>query len=227
VLRAAHDNGVEYVVSDTSRPGYDSPTPNVGVVNAHQPSILMIPRRPTNLFVDVSTPDEWVEAYNAVHAAELDHRLTYDEILDRESDVLVGYLLRGEINPLMFHQANLRAYDGQRSVLSDLLDRTLEKYDRLVDLPIASPSLDEIGRSMRQRMQYNAAAVSAQLGPGPSLTIRARGAAIVPVTGLGAGGSEPSGRRPVSYVELDAGESVTLALESPARSADPAHSETP
>ncbi len=59
-LRAAFDNGVRNLVTDTSRAGYDNPSPNTGIYNVYQPSILMIPRRPNNLFFNVSVPSEWV-----------------------------------------------------------------------------------------------------------------------------------------------------------------------
>jgi hypothetical protein len=52
----------------------------------------------------------------------------------------------------MFHQPNLRAYDGTRSLLGDLLDLTLDKYNRYFNLPIQSPTMDALGRRIADRM---------------------------------------------------------------------------
>src|SRR5688572_17142457 len=135
VMRAARDFGIRYVVSDTSRLGMDNPSPNAGIYNRHQPAILMIPRYPNNLFYNVTSPTEWVAEYNYLYGAGglvpppagWGRDLTYEQIVDFESDVLLRYMLRGDANPWMFHQANVRAYNGSRSLLSDLIDRTLDK----------------------------------------------------------------------------------------------------
>ena len=71
-----------------SVPGYDNPSPNAGIYNPLQPQILMIPRRPTNLFYNVSTPDQWVAEYNDIYRSFWGRDLSYAEILDHESDVL-------------------------------------------------------------------------------------------------------------------------------------------
>ena len=131
-MRAAVDAGIRYLVSDTSQPGQDNPSPNAGIYNAHQPQILEIPRRPVNLYYNVSTPAEWLAEYNDLYRSFWGRDLTYDEILGHESDVLAQYLLRGENDPWMFHQPNLRLYDGGRSLLGDLLDRTFSKYSGYV-----------------------------------------------------------------------------------------------
>jgi hypothetical protein len=160
-MRAIAAAGVRYVVSDSSRPGYDNPSPNLGIASPLAPSVLMIPRRPTSLFYDVSTPAAWVAAYNARYRAHWGRDLGFDDILEQESDTLLGYLLRGDGAPWMFHQANLRAYDGARSLLTDLLDRVLAKYARYFTLPVVSLPMQEIGRRMADRMQRAATRVSA------------------------------------------------------------------
>src|SRR5438874_8133815 len=68
-LQAAFDTGVRYMVSDTSQPGWNNPAPNIGIYSTIQPAILLIPRRPTNLFYNVSTPDEWMAEYNALYSS--------------------------------------------------------------------------------------------------------------------------------------------------------------
>lgn len=211
-LQAAYNDGLRYLVTDTSIPAYNNPSPNAGIYNTYQPAILMIPRHPTNLFYSVSTPDEWAAEYNCIYASYWGRNLSYQEILDKESQMLVTYMLKGEMDPWMFHQINLRAYDGVHSLLSDLLDLTLQKYQQYYTLPILNPTMDTLGLTVAHWMQYTNAGVTASVIPGVSITIRAQRAATVPVTGLNIPGSEVYGGQHISYVHLAAGHSVTLPL---------------
>ena len=208
-LQAALDNGVRYLVTDTSRPGYSNPTPNTGIVNLLQPSILMIPRHPNNLFFNVSTPDEWAAEYACIYP---DLSYPYPQILDNISDTFVANLLKGDIDPEMFHQPNLRAYDGTHSLLGDLTDATITKYSNLVTLPILSPTEDAIGAKMANRAQYNAAGVSASFIPHQRIMITAQQAATVPVTGLPSAQAENYGGQSISYIDVAAGETVIMPL---------------
>jgi hypothetical protein len=215
-LQAAFDNGIRYLVTDTSKAGYNNPSPNAGIYNSYQPQILMIPRHPNNLFYNVSTPAAWVAEYNCIYNSFWGRNLSYQEILDLESQTLLTYMLKGELDPWMFHQPNLRAYDGTHSLLGDLLSLTLQKYQQYYNLPIVSPTMDQLGMTMAQRMQYNLAGVTASLNAGgTTITITAQKAARVPVTGLvtlGASSSESYGGQTISYINLAAGQSVTLAV---------------
>lgn len=210
-MGALWDFGVRYVVSDSSR--QDNPSPNAGIYNQLQPGILMVPRRPTNLFYNVSFPAEWVAEYNQWYANFWGHAVTYDELLDKESDVLLRYLLKGETDPWMFHQGNLRAYDGQHSLLGDLLDRTIAKYSALYTLPVASLNLYELGQRMAARMAYNDAGISAQISSnGTVLSISAQKDALVPVTGISTGSYETYGSQHISYIRVGAGHTVAVTI---------------
>lgn len=211
-MLACANLGVRFVVSDTSVPGQGNPGPNLGIPNALQPSVFEVPRRPTNLFYNVSNPGEWVAEYNFIYRGFWGRDLTYPEILDKESDVLVEYLLRGEIDPWMFHEINLRAYDGVHSLLGDLLDATMAKYQAVFALPIASPTFLTLGETMQRRTGYAAASVQASIIPGPALVISSPTNVIVPVTGPHQPTSESYGGQWITWVPVPAGGSVTLAL---------------
>ena len=211
-LQAAADNGIRYLVTDTSQPGQNNPSPNAGIYNSYQPAILMIPRRPNNLFYNVSTPDGWVAEYNCIYHSFWGRNLSYQEILNLESQTLATYMLKGDIDPWMFHQPNLRAYDGTHSLLGDLLSLTLQKYQQYYNLPIVSPTMDQFGQTTAARMQYNLAGVTASTN-GTTITLTAQKAVRVPITGLtalGTSSSESYGGQTISYVNLAAGQSVTL-----------------
>src|SRR5262249_10766915 len=140
-------------------------TPQAGIYNRFQPSVLMVPRRPNNLFYNVTKPSEWTQEYNFLYHNFWGRDLSYAEILDKESDVLLQYMLRGEIDPWMFHQTNLRAYDGTHTLLGDLLDQTLGKYERILTLPVVGLGHAELGEWTAKRMRYDAAGLSATILP--------------------------------------------------------------
>ena len=166
-----------------------------------------------NLFYNVTTPSEWTSEYNFLYRNYWGRDLSYGEILDKESDVLLQYLLRGEVDPWMFHQSNLRAYDGVHTLLGDLLDRTLEKYGAIYVLPVRSLTLAGLGEWTANRMRYNAAGIVASIKPDQgTLTITAAESAVVPVTGLCSGASETYGGQCISHVSLNPGQTVTYSV---------------
>ncbi|MCB0064119.1 MAG: hypothetical protein KDE19_18475, partial [Caldilineaceae bacterium] len=183
-LRAARDAGIRRLVSDTSNPEWDNAAPNTGIINPLQPEILCIPRRPTNLFFDVSTPAEWESKYNAIYYAYWQRDLSVDEIVVQEGEMILRYLLRFDSNPLMFHQANLRAYNEQASLLTDLLDYVLARYHEFYGaVPIRCLSMEGIGTLMSRRALLNTTKVDATLVIGKGLSLCADQAVTVPVTG--------------------------------------------
>ena len=217
-LRAAADFGIRSILSDTSQPGWDNPTPNTGFYSQYQPNILIIPRRPTNLYYNVSTPAEWVSEYNHFYAPGglfpyWDRPLTYAEILDKESDVMLRYMMKYDVDSLMFHQPNLRAYNLRNSLMGDLLEATLAKYERLFTLPVVSPGQIATGELMVARMNYNKSGVKATLllGQKNKIALRTVGAATVPVTGVAyQQNRETYGGQQISHIKLNANQSIQI-----------------
>jgi hypothetical protein len=199
-LKTAYNIGVRYVVSDTSRAGYNNPSPNTGIVNALQSGIYMIPRYPNNLFFNVGAPADWAGEYNCMYRSFWGRDLSYEEIVDFESERLLTYLLKGDANPWMFHQTNLDSYDGSRTLLTDLLDATLAKYNALYRLPILSPPMHRIGALMKDRAAYNASGVNATWHPDGSITVRVRKKATIPITGAVTTGAELYGGQVISHL---------------------------
>jgi hypothetical protein len=222
-LRAAKDLGLSYLIADTSRAGWNNPSPNAGFYSTYQPSLLVIPRRPTNLFYNLTTPAEWVSEYNCYYGPNgtcaggawrhWDHDLTYAEILDKESDLWLQYLLKWDLDPLGFHQANLRAYDGAQNLVGDLMQATLTKYSQAYNLSIRNLSQHQIGLLMAGRMAYNASGVRATLEPCASITVAVTSPALVPITGLSYGTNvETYGGQKISYLPLGANEQLTMSV---------------
>ncbi len=122
------------------------------------------------------------------------------------------YLLLGNTNPLMFHQANIRDIGGGRSLLADVLGATLDRYLAASTFPIESPTMDELGRRAVERMTYDAAGATATIEGGSRLTVQVANAARVPVTGLCTPDARTFGSETISYVELTAGGSASFSL---------------
>jgi hypothetical protein len=212
VMQAIVDAGIKYVVTDTSVAGQENPSPNVGLYNWMQPRVFMIPRRPVNLFYNVSTPADWTAEYNCLYHTFFGRDLTYAEMLNFVSDQLLPYLLQGESDPWMFHQPNLVAYDGRHTVLTDLLDLTLEKYYGYFTLPILSPSMDALGKIVEMRTRLQSAQIDAAIQPDGSIQIASNAEVTVPITGLARAGAETYGGQALTRVAVKAGTAVTVGV---------------
>ncbi len=220
-FQGLRDFGIKYIIDDTSQPRWKNASPNVGLYSTYQPSILIIPRHPTNLFYNLVTPAQWVSEYNCYYAPKgtcaggkwrsWDHDLSYEEILDKESEMWLRYLLKWDLDPLMFHQANAGAYDGVHSLLSDLTDATLAKYNAMYNLPIRNQTQREVGIRMAERMAYNASGVRATLVVGKGVILSTTKGATIPVTGISFGtNKERYGGQTISYVAMGAGQVQVL-----------------
>ena len=211
-INAAFDAGIRYMVGDTSVAGWNNPTPNAGIYSTFQPQVLIIPRRPTNLFYNVSTPDKWQLEYNAIYRSYWGRDLSYSEILDFESNLLLQDLLRGANDPWMFHQANTRNYGGGQSLLTDLHGSLLAKYAAASKVPVVSDTMDVLGNRVAMRMNYDRSLAAGVIGPGAQLTVSVVNAASVPVTGLCTPTSETYAGDTIAYVDLPAGGAATFPL---------------
>jgi hypothetical protein len=212
VMTAAADWGIQQVVCDASYAGCNPPVANTALTDAVVPAVLLIPRIPTELYANVSVPDDWVQMFNALEGAVVGRALGYDEILDRESDRLLEHLLAGDLTPWMFHQANLRAYDGTHTLLTDLLDKLLDKYRALRVLPLVTWSMSDVAARLRAHTALPSSGLVATVGPDRTITLRSTAAIRVPVTGARADGAESYGSVVISMVDVPAGGQVTIPL---------------
>jgi hypothetical protein len=239
-MQAARDFGIRYMISDASRPGWNNPSPNAGIYSPLQSQILVIPRRANNLFFNIYNPADWLAEYNCFYYKlnsikcggssfeqfrYLDQPITYEGILEHESDQLLQYLLKWDIDPIMFHQPNVVEYAPGRTVLGDLVKRLLDKYNSVYTLPIRNMRQHQVGLTMADRMRFNAAksaGLSAAIVPcgaasaAPTITLTSPVATVVPVTGVRFGNTvETYGGQNISYVDIKAGQTVLVPLTCP------------
>jgi peptidoglycan/xylan/chitin deacetylase (PgdA/CDA1 family) len=209
VMRAAYDVGIRQVISDGSAPCQDNPSPNAGLLQRAGAHAAADPAaRDRALLQRLAT----VRMGRGVRDAALGERDHGRGIVDHESTEQLRFLLRGESDPWMFHQANLRDLGGGRSLLTMYLDAVLAKYAARATFPIVSPTMDELAQKMKARMAFDAAGVTASIEPGGKLTVQVAHAATIPVTGLCTPTAEAYAGQQISYLQLADGQSVTLSL---------------
>ena len=213
-------DGIRYVVTDTSVIGQPNngpnPSPNVGIVNSFAPGIYEVPRYPNNIFYNTANWDDLQSEFQCIYSypAPQPPYNTYTslDILNFTANDFVNNMLKGDMNPEMFHQPNLHfltnntagmASTGQlSSLISDVYDLTFTRYLSLFKLPVLSLPLDQIGQRMQDRNIYNLSQATATYtgGANPSITITIPPAATVtsatvPVTGLNSATAESYGGR--------------------------------
>jgi hypothetical protein len=222
-LQAIVNNGVKYVVSDTSctlgsttcdssvnngpGPGFNLP-----IINTIQPSITEIPRRPNNLFYNVGDPGGWQNEYQCIYANQPPYSTyTAQQVMDFIAQSFVALMLQGDADPEMFHQTNLKAYDSTHSVLSNLLEDTFSLYQTYFTLPMQSMDEDKLGQFMLNNLAVDNSGVIATVNNGASrtITLKVVNAATIPVTGLQSSGAEAYGGQYISHTPMTAGETLT------------------
>ncbi|TMA27365.1 MAG: hypothetical protein E6J78_10190 [Deltaproteobacteria bacterium] len=219
VLQAASDDGVQFMVSDTSKesgqgqPSWGNPAPNIGLYSTIQPGILFLPRRPTNLYYNVTAPSEWVAEYNSFYNKFWGRNLSYSEVLDKESQMLFIYMLRGDLDAQMYHQPNLRAYDGTHTLIGDLHDAAFRKFRKYLTLPVLSPNMDDSGWRVGNTMARNASGLTATLTPGVSVSFTSPVTVEFVVSGVCTVDSEIYANRCITIVDVAAGQTVTMPLQ--------------
>ena len=215
--------GVRYVVSDTSlteayrphNPG-SNPSFNVGRASPSNPQRYQVPRHPTFVFYDASNPAELVDEYNHIYRSYWGRDLTYEELTQVSTDYGVFYLLQGDIDPLMFHQANLRDYGAGRSLYGDWLDAVANRFFAISTAPVQTLTQIEIGEAMKERGRLDACVASATLlvsASGRKLELRSQAGCTIPVTGLAApshGTVEVYGDEPTTSFTMPAGGGVLV-----------------
>jgi hypothetical protein len=214
-LQAAYDLGIRYIASDSSRPNQDREQRVPGFDD-----LFLLPRYPTNVYVNATTPEVNTDEYNWIYhdryvAAGQDPctipgaictTKSYQDVLDYEAETTVTHMLSGKAWPHYFHQTNLSDYGGGRSLLIDWIDAVMTSYDRLYTLPVKTPMAYELGPDARDRIvaaeQHVRGHVDLSTG---TVTLQADGAARPLVTGL-AGGESYGGQ---SQRKVDVGATPT------------------
>ncbi|MCC6588324.1 MAG: hypothetical protein IT168_16650 [Bryobacterales bacterium] len=198
-LSGAAEAGLRYLVADASRSEYQPKVANTALRSAIDSRIVLIPRRATGIFYNTSRPevgvagsetDEYNHLFGPLGILKVNGLpffgadQTYDDIVNSESNVLMGYMLKGEMYPLMFHQGNLYQYREGGSLLTDVADAALRKFTSRMTFPVESWPQSTIGRVLEQRLHMQDAGLKAVWKPGEGVQLTASRDVTVWMTGV-------------------------------------------
>lgn len=217
-LAAAKSLNVDVVASNASVASHAPTCWGCGVYHPLEPSILLVPRWPTNVFYMVMTPEQVTSAYNAVYgpsgtAPYWDHDLSYDEFLDAETDIALYHVLTSSPYPHFFHAANTHEYEPGRSVLYDFIDRLFERYGAYYRLNLKSPSWGPLANYVASRTSYmNAQAMGVWDRSTNRVTVTTPVGGSIFLTGARTGSVSEYGGEPTSRFTLAAGRTRTVRV---------------
>ncbi|MFC5994884.1 hypothetical protein ACFQE5_11755 [Pseudonocardia hispaniensis] len=160
LLTAAKDAGVKYLHGNMSFASHRPPCFNCGTYHPLQPDLFIVPDWPTNIAFEATTPEEQVHLYNMVYGANggaadhADHDLTYDEILDAESNIALRHAMSGSVYTHTLHQGNLHEYASGRSLMFDWLNAVLAKYSSYYDVPLKNPDWPALASYVQARSSH-------------------------------------------------------------------------
>lgn len=192
-MAAAEDIGVRYLASDASRENQAR--------EAYVPgfNILLLPRYPTSLFYNVSTPEELTDEYNyifyeryllegqdpcAIPGAICQPR-SYSEILQAEADTTLRHMLTYRSWPHYFHINNLRDYGFGATLQFDWLQAVMSLYEQHLALPVINESYHNIGQRAEARVAAQGVTLNGQLDLSTdTVTLTASSAAEIEMTGV-------------------------------------------
>lgn len=210
--RAAEDLGIRMLAGDMSRANQD----RIQRVPGHE--LVLLPRYPTAVFYNTTTPQELTSEYNYIHnqryidlgqdpcaiPSAICTPRDYNQILDSEAKSATRHILSYEPFPHYFHQVNLHVYDDAGSSLQfDWLERVVTAYERNIKLPLVNLRFHELGELAWRRVQREEISHSAVLNLDTnSVTVYADAPVELELTGVGGG-------------EMYGGQSIRMVSASP------------
>ena len=176
LLRAAANTNVQYLSSDSSQRAQNVEQYITQYDDGKPTDRIMLPRWPTNVFVNVINPDQLTDEYNyifhdrfvnagqdpctipgAICAAR-----SYAEILAAEADTAVRHMLSFSKWPHFFHQSNAANYANGNTLIFDWLNAVFEAYERLFNLPVLNLPYWQIGDKTKNRLDAKTANIQAK-----------------------------------------------------------------
>jgi len=205
-LKAILDAGIQCVVGDNSVAALIPPNLYHGIittaaVNGYD-GVFIIPRAPTEIYFDVSTPASEIIEYNVRYGIggtliPNTQNATLDQVLAAEAVKTVKNYLLFRHDPYMFHQANLvhfnYTYVGDTEVkpwsLFELwVQSVLDDYNKVMTLPWINIKHQDLWQVYLDRMSRDECGISGSLqvtaGKVTAATVTATGECEASITGL-------------------------------------------
>ncbi|AKH36781.1 MULTISPECIES: Agd3-related carbohydrate deacetylase [Nitrosomonas] len=203
-LRAAANTNVQYIASDSSQRAQNVEQYITQYDDGKSTDRIMLPRWPTNVFVNVINPDQLVDEYNymfhdrfvnagqdpcSIPGAICTPR-SYAEILAAEADNAVRHMLSFNKWPHFFHQSNAANYANGNTLIFDWLNAVFAAYERLFKLPVLNLPYWQIGDKTKQRLDAKTAIIQAKWNRSTNqVALSANKAITLEMTGITGGGT--------------------------------------
>ncbi len=199
LLQAAANTNVQYVASDSSQRAQNVEQHIAQYEDGSATDRIMLPRWPTNVFVNVINPDQLVDEYNymfhdrfvndgrdpcAISGAICAPR-NYIETLAAEADNAVRHMLSFNKWPHFFHQTNAANYAYGNTLIFDWLNAVFTAYEQLFNLPVLNLPYWQIGDKTRNKLDAKTAVIQAKWDRATNqVTLSADKAVNLEVTGI-------------------------------------------
>jgi hypothetical protein len=220
LLRAAKLLRLKYLHGNMSFPSQVPSCFNCGIVHPLEPSLTIVPDWPTNIAYFSTNPAEETYFYNLYYGPNgrfpaWPKNLTYDEVVNVETDQALSHVATGSIYTHTFHATNVHDYGSGRTLLTDWADALMAKYTSYYSVPLLSPGWPAIATYATGRNAHFAA-----LGAGVDavydrardrITVTAPVAGTVTVSGAQGPGFVEYGDETSGPVTLEANTPVILA----------------
>ncbi|HYN96967.1 MAG TPA: hypothetical protein VES42_24260 [Pilimelia sp.] len=219
LLQAAKDLGVRYLHGNMSFPSHVPSCFNCGITHPLEPAVTVVPDWPTNVAYFTTAPAEQTTFYNSFFGPGglfpyWSRNLSYDEIIDYEAGLALNRLATGSAYTHTFHIANVRDYGGGNTLLTDWLDRVLDKYEALFAAPVLNPDWPALGAYADGRTAHfaglAAGADAVYDRAAGTITVTSPQAGTVTVSGAQTAQSQAYGTEVSAPVALDAATPATV-----------------
>lgn len=178
-LTALYGVGIRYMASDSSQPGQ-------GEEKYDASGVLLLPRKPTSVFFNVTQPGTFnasnptagvvgdlVSEYNYIfYKRHIDQGLDpatvvgaiaaprdYTAIMKAEVETALRHMLTYRQWSFFFHQSNLKNYGGGKTLQFDWLNAVVGEYDKNFNMPLKSPAFYQIGADTADRVKARNATI--------------------------------------------------------------------
>ncbi len=167
--------GVDYIASDSSQLNQDVEHYITQVDDGSNTDRIMLPRYPTNIFYNVTAPDQLTDEYNYIFYERFVNNgqdpctipgaictpRTYEEILAAEAETTLRHMMSFKKWAHYFHQSNAVDYGSGNTLIFDWLNAVFTEYEQLFKLPVKNYPYFRLGDMTKERLIAKSATIQA------------------------------------------------------------------
>jgi len=167
VLQSLLEHGIFCAAGDTSVKKLTGANPYYGLwaKNYTDPTgrqVYIVPRAPTSIDYNSWNGTQVSAQYNFLYASQL----SFEEILEMEAQITLGFMAALDWREYMFHQSNLvRTTEGQRTgcLLSMWIESVIAAYSTYLNLPVVTLGQNNLAHQYIRREKRDACFLNNQI----------------------------------------------------------------